>query len=79
MSDLIRDLVSQIITALAFGHKKEDMILFLNEADLHLVAAQEPNFFKAEKTPTGESRSFMGVSIRLLGNKGSPLLVKRIM
>lgn len=78
MSELVQNIVSLILTALVFGEKKTDLLLLLNEADLHAVASQEPKFFHAEKTLTGEMRYFMGVPIKITGSKSSPELVRRI-
>ena len=79
MSELVQDIVSQILIALVLGNQKDDLLLLLNDADIHNVAANEPNLFTAEKTLTGETRYFMGVQIKTVGNKSSPLLVRRIL
>lgn len=79
MSRLIQDIVSQILIALVLGNKKDDLLLLLNDADIHNIAANEPNLFTSEKTPTGEIRYFMGIQIKTVGNKSSPMVVRRIL
>lgn len=78
MSGLIQDIVAQVLVALIFGNKKEDLLLLLNKADLHAVASQEPKLFIARKTLTGADMFFMDIPIKLLGTKSAPLLVRRI-
>ena len=79
MSGLIQDIVSQILIALVLENKKDDLLLLLNDADIHNIAANEPNLFTSEKTPTGEIRYFMGVQIKIMASKSAPLLVRRIL
>lgn len=79
MSELVQDIVSQILIALVLGNQKDDLLLLLNDADIHHVAANEPNLFTAERTLTGEIRYFMGVQIKTVGNKSSPMVVRRIL
>lgn len=75
----MQNVVSQILIALVLENKKDDLLLLLNDADIHNIAANEPNLFTSEKTPTGEIRYFMGIQIKTVGNKSSPLLVRRIL
>lgn len=75
----MQNVVSQILIALVLGNKKDDLLLLLNDADIHSIAANEPNLFTSEKTPTGEIRYFMGIQIKTVGNKSSPMVVRRIL
>ena len=77
MSRLVQECVAQILTALTLGYSKDDLLLLLNKADLHAVASQEPNFFKAIKTLTGADM-FMEIPIKIMGTKSAPILVRRI-
>ena len=79
MNELVLEVTSQILTALVLGKKKRDLILLLNDADIHRLAANEPTLFTTVKTLTGEVRYFLDVPIKTLANKGSPLLVRRIL
>ena len=79
MSELVQAVVAQILTALVLEENKEDLILLCNEADFHMLLAQEPKFVTAVKTLTGADLYFLGVRLRLLGNKGSPMVVRRIL
>lgn len=78
MSRLIQECVAQILTALALGYSKDDLILLLNKADLHAVASQEPKFFIERKTLTGAEMFFMEIPIKIMGTKSAPILVRRI-
>lgn len=78
MSRLVQDIVSQILLALTLGHSKDDLLLLLNKADLHAIASQEPNFFKATKTLTGADMYFMDIQIKILGTKAAPQIVRRL-
>ena len=78
MSGLVQECVAQILTALTLGYSKDDLLLLINKADLHAIASQEPDFFKAIKTLTGADMFFMEIPIKILGTKSAPILVRRI-
>lgn len=78
MSDTVRNIVAEILVAL-LTNNRDDLLLLVNEADLHTIAANEPTFFQAERNLAGgEDRYFLGVRLQVMGNKGSPKVVRRI-
>ena len=79
MSSIVQEVMSQILVSLITS-KKEDLLLLLNEADFHQLAANEPKFMTYEKNlAQAEKRYFMGVQIKLVKSKSAPEVIKRIM
>lgn len=79
MSQLVQEVVALVLTALALQEDRDELCLFCNEADFHQLLAQEPGFVKIKKNLTGSEIFFMGVRLKLLGNKGSPCIYRRIL
>ena len=79
MSKLVQECVALVLACLALQEEKEDLCLFINEADFHQLLAQEPKFITIKKYPTGGEIYFMGVRLKMLGNKGSPQIYRRIL
>ena len=78
MSRLVQEIVAMILSALALQEDREDLVLLVNEADFHQLLAQEPKFVTIKKYPTGGEIYFMGIRLKLLGNKGKPCIYRRI-
>lgn len=78
MSDLVRELIAEILVALMCSNK-EDLLLLINNADFKHIAANEPKFMTYEKTLAGsEVRYFMGIRIQIVGDKSAPKITRRI-
>lgn len=78
MSDLVREILAEVLVALMCSNK-DDLLLLMNNADFKHVAANEPKFMTYEKTLTGaEKKYFMGIQIQIAGDKSAPKIVKRI-
>lgn len=76
MSRLELEVISQILTELAFGYKAEELMLIVNSADFHALCAA--NLIKFEKTVLGESPYCMNIKVRIAGTKCAPEVVQRV-
>lgn len=79
MSRLVQEIVAMVLTAFALQENRDELCLFCNEADFHALLAQEPKFVTIKKYPTGGEIYFMGIRLKLLGNKGKPCIYRRIL
>lgn len=79
MKPIVQQVVAMVLAAFALQEDREDLVLFMNEADFHCLLSNEPKFVTIKKYPTGGEIYFMGIKLKLLGNKGSPQIYRRIL
>ena len=79
MSKIVQECVALVLAALALEEDRDELCLFVNQADFHQLLAREPGFITIKKYPTGGEIYFMGVRLKMLGNKGSPCIYRRVL
>jgi hypothetical protein len=79
MSRLVQEVTALVLAALALQEDRDELCLFVNAADFHQLLAQEPKFVTIKKYPAGGEIYFMGVRLKMLGNKGSPQIYRRVL